>query len=75
MNTRTDTNMLNFTIVLIDVFAARYGLEIRQAFNYLNRFQGMQFLCKHYNTLHTLSFDEAIDNLIDVCKQNGGELA
>lgn len=75
METITDTNRLNFTIALIDEFAARYSLGVKQAFNYLNRFEGMQFLCHHYDTLHTLSFDEAIDDLIDVCKRNGGQLA
>lgn len=72
---REETNKLNFTIALISEFATRYGIKQRQAFNYLHRFKGMEFLNKYYNTMHTQSFDDVIDDLIGVCHNNGGLLA
>ena len=72
---RTEKNKLDFTIALIAEFAATYKLKQKQAFNYLNRFQGMQFLHKHYNVLHTQSFEDVIENLATVCRDNGGQLA
>lgn len=72
---RTEKNKLDFTIALIAEFAATYKLKQKQAFNYLNRFQGMQFLHKHYNVLHTQSFEDVIENLATVCRNNGGQLA
>jgi len=61
-----DVNELNFTIALISEFSKR--------FNYINRFKGMQFLRKHYQSLHTQSFDDAIDDILTVCQHNGGKL-
>lgn len=71
---RTEKNKLDFTIALIAEFAATYKLKQKQAFNYLNRFKGMQFLHKHYDVLHTQSFEDVIENLAMVCRNNGGEL-
>lgn len=72
---RTELNKLNFTIALIAEFAAIYKLKQKQAFNYLNRFKGIQFLYKHYEILHTQSFEDVIDDLAKVCRNNGGQLA
>lgn len=72
---RSEKNKLNFTVALIAEFAATYKLKQKQAFNYLNRFKGLQFLHKHYEILHTQSFEDVIDDLAMVCRNNGGQLA
>lgn len=72
---RTEKNRLEFTIALITEFADAYRIRQKQAFNYLNRFKGMEFLQKHYDTLHTQSFEDVIESLIMVCRRNGGQLA
>lgn len=72
---RTEKNKLNFTVALIAEFAATYKLKQKQAFNYLNRFKGLQFLHKHYVVLHTQSFEDVIDDQAIVCRNNGGQLA
>lgn len=72
---RTEINILNFTIALIAEFATTYKLKQKQAFNYLNRFNGIQFLHKHYEVLHTQSFEDVINDLAMVCRNNGGRLA
>lgn len=71
---RSEKNKLNFTVALIAEFAATYKLKQKQAFNYLNRFKGLQFLHKHYEILHTQSFEDVIDDLAMVCRNNGGQL-
>lgn len=72
---RTERNRLEFTIALIAVYAASYRIKQKQAFNYLNRFKGMEFLQKYYDVLHTQSFEDAIEALNAVCRRNGGQLA
>lgn len=72
---RTEKNKLDFTVALIAEFAATYKLKQKQALNYLNRFKGLQFLQKHYEVLHTQSFEDVIDDLVMVCRNNGGQLA
>ena len=72
---RTEKNKLEFTVALIAEFAAAYKLKQKQAFNYLYRFKGIQFLHKHYEVLHTQSFEDVIESLSMVCRNNGGQLA
>lgn len=72
---RAERNRLEFTIALIAEYAASYRIKQKQAFNYLNRFKGMEFLQKYYDVLHTQSFEDAIETLNAVCRRNGGQLA
>lgn len=72
---RKEKNRLEFTVALVSEFAAAYRIRQKQAFNYLNRFRGMEFLQKYYDTLHTQSFEDVIETLVMVCHRNGGQLA
>lgn len=72
---RTEKNKLEYFIALVADFAQTYDLKQRQAFNYLKRFKGIEFLEKHYNVMHTQSFEDTIEDLVQVCRRNGGQLA
>ena len=65
---------LEYIMVFVKMFADRMGLSEKQAFNYLDSHKGMAFVREHYNVIHTLDFDYAIDDVLDVCKMNGGRL-
>ncbi len=72
---RTEKNKLEFIVALIAEFSQAYHIKQKQAFNYLRRFQGLDFLQKHYDIMHTQSFEDVIEALITVCHRNGGKLA
>ena len=71
---REELNMLKYTIALIAEFASRFHLGERQAYNYLRRFKGMEYLKESYGILHTLSFNDAVETMAAVCEDNGGKL-
>jgi hypothetical protein len=71
---REETNKLKYTIALIAEFANRFGIGEKQAYNYLSRFKGLAHLFAFYNVIHTQSFDDAVDMMIQVCAHNGGGL-
>ena len=71
---REETNRLKYTIALIAEFADRFGIGEKQAFNYLSRFKGLAHLATYYDVVHTLSFDDAVEAMIQVCGHNGGGL-
>ncbi len=71
---REETNKLKYTIALIAEFADRFGIGEKQAYNYLSRFKGLAHLFAFYNIIHTQSFDDAVDMMIQVCAHNGGGL-
>ena len=55
----------------ISAFANRKGLKEQEAFNYLHDFNGLEFLIDCYEAEHTLSIDDAVNDLTLVCKNNG----
>ncbi len=72
---RTETNKLKFIVALVAEFAQTYKIKQQQAFNYLLRFKGLNFLEEHYNYMHTQDFEDVISDLVVVCRRNGGHLA
>lgn len=64
-----------YIIAVVNEFAARFALNPQQAYRYLDRFKGIDFLDEFYNVEHALSFDDVVDDLAIFCRKNGGELA
>ena len=71
---KPDKNIIDYVMTAIIEFAKRYGLTVREASNYLNRFKGIDFLTEFYDVEDTLSFADCVDDLTVVCRNNGGEL-
>ena len=65
---------LEYLMVFVKMFADRFGISEKQAFNYLDVHKGFSFVREHYDVIHTLDFDYAIDDVLEVCKMNGGRL-
>lgn len=66
---------LNYMIALISEFAAAHHISTQQAYLYLSQFKGLDFADEFYDVEHTLSFDEAVEDLTIYCKRMGGSLA
>ena len=58
----------------IRAFAKRFGLSVKNAFLYLYRFKGVNFLDEFYEAEHLQSIDDAVDDLIIICQKNGGHI-
>lgn len=71
---REKYNILQYSVALIAEFALRFGISQRQALNYLVRFKGIKHLEEFYNVLHTFSFEDSVESLAKVCRNNGGWL-
>ena len=72
--TKKQYAMMKYTIALIAEFAKKFHLGKKQAYNYLKRFNGLDYLKSYYDVLHTLSFEEAIRDISIICFRNGGKL-
>lgn len=71
---REEINKLKYIIALVAEFADRFSIDEKHAFNYLSRFKGLSHLLAFYDVIHTLSFDDAVDAMVQVCNHNGGQL-
>jgi len=74
MSTKQQTNIINYIVICINDFAERFTMDAKAAYRFLSEFGGIDFLMQHYEIEHTLSLDEAIDDLEMVCCRNGGVL-
>ena len=65
---------LAYIIAVVNEFAAKYSLNSQQAYRYLDRFKGIDFVDRFYNVEHTQSFEDVVDDLALYCHKNGGML-
>ena len=67
-----DKNMIDYVVVAVNEFAKTHDITVRDANNYLIRYKGIDFLTEHYEAEHLLSFNEIIQDLTQICLNNGG---
>lgn len=67
-----DKNAIGYIVAAISEFAKTHHISVREANNYLIRFKGIDFLTEHYGAEHLLSFEDSVQDLTQVCLNNGG---
>lgn len=65
---------IEYIVVCVSEFAKRFKLTNQQAYAYLRRFTGIEFLNEFYDVEHTQSIDSAVDDLQLYCSKRGGKL-
>lgn len=70
--TKTELHVLDYIVVCISEFANQYKMHMRDAYLYLSRYKGIEFLKEFYDVEHTLSFEDVMADLTAVCRRNGG---
>ena len=54
---------LAYIIAVVNEFAATFSLNSQQAYRYLDRFKGIDFVDRFYNIEPTQSFEDVVDDL------------
>ncbi len=63
-----------YIIAVISEFATAHSLTPSQAYRYLDRFKGIDFVTRFYDVEHTFSFEDVIADLTSYCPRKGGAL-
>ena len=71
---KRDHNKAGYVVALVSEFATKYRILPRQAYAYMKRFKGLVYFYKHYDVLHTFSFEDTIQSVAEVCRHNGGKI-
>lgn len=71
---KKEITILNYIIICISEFAKQKSINRVEAYNYLKEYKGLEFLKECYEAEHTVSLIDAIDDLTEVCKRNGGTI-
>ncbi|MBQ8064912.1 MAG: DUF3791 domain-containing protein [Prevotella sp.] len=58
-----DKYQIPFINACIRAFAKRVGLPVKNVFQYLDRFKGVEFLVDFYPTLHLQSVEDSISSV------------
>lgn len=66
---------LAYIIAVVSEFAAAFSLNTQQAYRYLDRFKGIDFVDKFYQVEHTQPFEDVVEDLALYCRRNGGAIA
>ena len=75
---RDDMNVqseINYFMMIIDHISKKLGKSICDTYAYIKKYQGMAFLYECYDINHTLSTEDVVDDILTICKKNGGESA
>ena len=67
-------NKIAYVIAVISEFATAHSLTNAQAYRYLERFKGLEFVERFYNVEHTLPFEDVVEDLTAYCHRKGGAL-
>ena len=65
---------IEYVVACVGAFAQRYNLSTMQAYAYLRRFTGIDFLLDCYAAEHTLSIEDAVSDLQAICHRKGGRI-
>lgn len=63
-----------YTNACIRAFGRRFAIDTKEAYSYLRRYKGIAFLVEFYEAEHLQSIEDAVDDLIVCCRNNGGYL-
>lgn len=67
-------NKTYYIIYCISQFARHFNITLKQAYAYLKRHKGLDFLYECYEGEHLQSLDDAVEDLSVICQRNGGAL-
>lgn len=68
-------NVSQFMVYVLREFAKEKRLQIPVAYEYLAKYKGINFLETNYGYEHTLGILEIIEDITEVCKKHGGNIA
>ena len=66
------SDKISFMTYIVPEFAAAYKMRMQDAFFYLKKYGGWEFLNEHWKALHTVDSFFVVDYLYRICYQNGG---
>lgn len=65
---------IEYIVIVISEFARHQQFTLQQAYCYLKRHRGIEFLDKGYEVEHLFSIEDAVEDLIAYCQRQKGTL-
>lgn len=65
---------INYAVICVSEFAHKHNLTLKEAFQFLFEHKAIEFLKENYDVEHTLSLEDALNDMLMICNKNGGVL-
>lgn len=75
MVNQSTINQMEFVVCCVGAFTQRFHHSNAQFYTYLCRFDDIAFPLNYYEAEHTLSIDDAVEDLAVICQKKGGRVA
>ena len=72
LENREQLNKLRFITFIIPEFARSYKMDKQEAYRYLKKYGGLDFIFEHWWALHVDNPFLAVRDIYEICYQNGG---
>ncbi|MCD8324780.1 MAG: DUF3791 domain-containing protein [Clostridiales bacterium] len=69
-----DRKEINYAVACINEFGRQKNLSTKESYLYLVNFKGIEFLKDFYDVEHLLSFEDVVEDLARICRNNGGAI-
>lgn len=69
-----ERKQINYAVACVSEFAHKHNLTMKEAFRFLFEYKAIEFIKENYDIEHTLSLDDALDDMLMICRKNGGML-
>jgi hypothetical protein len=67
-------NLIDYFTFIVTEFALKHKISMRQSFDYLNNYGGIDFLEKFYDVEHCENPAITLRSLQQICSKQGGNL-
>jgi hypothetical protein len=69
---KATSDKISFITYIIPAFADAYKMNMQDAYRYLKKYGGLDYLNRHWWALHTDNKYYALNDIYEICHQNGG---
>ena len=69
-----EKDVVDYIAFMVNEFALQYKLSMKESYNYLNSYGGVEFLDKHYEIEHCENPLITLNALQRICYREGGHL-
>lgn len=66
---------INYAVACVIEFAKKNNLSVKDAFRFLYEYKAIEFIKENYEIEHTLLLDDALEDMMLICQNNGGYLS
>jgi len=70
---KATSDKISFMTYIVPAFADAYKMNVQDAYFYLKKYGGWDFLNEHWWALHTDNEIWAVHDIYKICYQNGGQ--